>query len=122
MSLLSSAAFVAVPGLNFTWRMNLPVPCSKRAGSRRDRKSTRLNSSHLGISYAVFCLKKITKAHEHDATPRRAVHPPPGGQERVRALHHPLLRADRAASLSFFFNNGAPPEIYPFPLPAPLQI
>src|SRR5262245_65303781 len=26
--------------------------------SARDRKSTRLNSSHLGISYAVFCLKK----------------------------------------------------------------
>src|SRR5262245_66428577 len=26
--------------------------------SVRDRKSTRLNSSHLGISYAVFCLKK----------------------------------------------------------------
>src|SRR5262245_62472292 len=25
-----------------------------------DRKSTRLNSSHLGISYAVFCLKNIT--------------------------------------------------------------
>src|SRR5947199_3875863 len=34
---------------------------------RQDRKSTRLNSSHLGISYAVFCLKKkkkkITKAY-----------------------------------------------------------
>src|ERR1039458_10803638 len=30
-------------------------PCST---SRPDRKSTRLNSSHLGISYAVFCLKK----------------------------------------------------------------
>src|ERR1035441_10833574 len=28
-----------------------------------DRKSTRLNSSHLGISYAVFCLKK-KKTHE----------------------------------------------------------
>src|SRR5437899_6556859 len=28
---------------------------------RRDRKSTRLNSSHLGISYAVFCLKKKTR-------------------------------------------------------------
>src|ERR1035441_10943686 len=28
------------------------------APSWRDRKSTRLNSSHLGISYAVFCLKK----------------------------------------------------------------
>src|SRR5437899_6813636 len=31
----------------------------------QDRKSTRLNSSHLGISYAVFCLKKKkTKSHE----------------------------------------------------------
>src|SRR5258705_3171400 len=29
--------------------------------SRPDRKSTRLNSSHLGISYAVFCLKKKKK-------------------------------------------------------------
>src|SRR5690242_20959540 len=28
------------------------------AGGRRDRKSTRLNSSHMSISYAVFCLKK----------------------------------------------------------------
>src|SRR5258705_7121740 len=28
------------------------------AGRDPDRKSTRLNSSHLGISYAVFCLKK----------------------------------------------------------------
>src|SRR5205814_9440783 len=28
--------------------------------ARGDRKSTRLNSSHLGISYAVFCLKKKT--------------------------------------------------------------
>src|SRR5262245_62728849 len=27
----------------------------------QDRKSTRLNSNHLGISYAVFCLKKKTK-------------------------------------------------------------
>src|SRR5262245_64544923 len=33
----------------------------ERAGpDRADRKSTRLNSSHLGISYAVFCLKKKT--------------------------------------------------------------
>src|SRR3712207_8694227 len=31
----------------------LPRPC-------RDRKSTRLNSSHANISYAVFCLKKNT--------------------------------------------------------------
>src|ERR1035438_5787949 len=31
----------------------------KTAAQTPDRKSTRLNSSHLGISYAVFCLKKI---------------------------------------------------------------
>src|SRR5256885_12443443 len=39
---------------------------SSRAASRtrRDRKSTRLNSSHLVISYAVFCLKKKKKIHE----------------------------------------------------------
>src|SRR5437660_8907267 len=30
-------------------------------GSRADRKSTRLNSSHVAISYAVFCLKKKKK-------------------------------------------------------------
>src|SRR5256885_4244879 len=30
---------------------------------RRDRKSTRLNSSHLVISYAVFCLKKKKKKY-----------------------------------------------------------
>src|SRR5437899_8885020 len=34
-------------------------------GARKvDRKSTRLNSSHLGISYAVFCLKKKKYAGE----------------------------------------------------------
>src|SRR6266513_4659435 len=31
------------------------------AGRPRDRKSTRLNSSHVSISYAVFCLKKKKK-------------------------------------------------------------
>src|SRR3712207_8810700 len=31
---------------------------------RRDRKSTRLNSSHANISYAVFCLKKKKKTHQ----------------------------------------------------------
>src|SRR5947199_7649170 len=30
-----------------------------------DRKSTRLNSSHLGISYAVFCLKKKKEKNRH---------------------------------------------------------
>src|SRR5438105_7518169 len=34
------------------------------AGARQDRKSTRLNSSHEWISYAVFCLKKKKKTKE----------------------------------------------------------
>src|SRR2546426_7441655 len=33
----------------------------ERSGGKLDRKSTRLNSSHLVISYAVFCLKKKKK-------------------------------------------------------------
>src|SRR5690554_7344313 len=33
--------------------------------SGRDRKSTRLNSSHVRISYAVFCLKKKKKKKKH---------------------------------------------------------
>src|SRR5947209_9320466 len=33
----------------------------RRRGEHRDRKSTRLNSSHANISYAVFCLKKKKK-------------------------------------------------------------
>src|SRR3712207_7274675 len=39
-------------------------PCA-----RKDRKSTRLNSSHANISYAVFCLKKkntLTSNHSHN--------------------------------------------------------
>src|SRR2546428_5796016 len=35
---------------------------------RRDRKSTRLNSSHDQISYAVFCLKKKKKKHQSQYT------------------------------------------------------
>src|SRR5688500_19715375 len=39
---------------------------------KRDRKSTRLNSSHLVISYAVFCLKKKNnKQRVGDSTARR---------------------------------------------------
>src|SRR5438477_1347817 len=38
---------------------------SDRVGRRPDRKSTRLNSSHMSISYAVFCLKK--KKHRNRA-------------------------------------------------------
>src|SRR5690349_22923498 len=36
-----------------------------------DRKSTRLNSSHVEISYAVFCLKKKTRRHSGFSARRR---------------------------------------------------
>src|SRR5688572_31749020 len=39
-----------------------------RGRERRDRKSTRLNSSHSQISYAVFCLKKKKKNITHKNT------------------------------------------------------
>src|SRR5256885_13097009 len=45
----------------------------------RDRKSTRLNSSHLVISYAVFCLKKKKK----DIRPGDVLFIPPGRVARV---------------------------------------
>src|SRR5205814_10152333 len=56
-------------------RLRRPLPasppraratCAERSAAREpapDRKSTRLNSSHLGISYAVFCLKKKNTFH-----------------------------------------------------------
>src|SRR5262245_64168432 len=52
------------------WR-SWEIRCRWRNASARfvDRKSTRLNSSHLGISYAVFCLKKKKKKKKtHNAT------------------------------------------------------
>src|SRR5690625_6613576 len=40
---------------------------------RPDRKSTRLNSSHVAISYAVFCLKKKTKKNTNKCGENRYV-------------------------------------------------
>src|SRR3989442_4561612 len=53
----------ASPGGSWTrtgWPSARYRPWASR-GRPRDRKSTRLNSSHVRISYAVFCLKKKTK-------------------------------------------------------------
>src|SRR5262245_63846515 len=50
----------ALSGLSLALVRN-PENRGKGASLGRDRKSTRLNSSHLGISYAVFCLKKKKK-------------------------------------------------------------
>src|SRR5205807_8842232 len=46
-------------------RSSPPCATVTAATIERDRKSTRLNSSHLVISYAVFCLKKKKKALYH---------------------------------------------------------
>src|SRR3989442_2820739 len=58
----------ALPIYGETWAGAGPALCRRfscrrgrgRDRPRRDRKSTRLNSSHVRISYAVFCLKKKT--------------------------------------------------------------
>src|SRR5258708_26425404 len=57
-SFLSSRTFPMVLGMILEWKTGL------------DRKSTRLNSSHQIISYAVFCLKKkkIEKTQNHHYT------------------------------------------------------
>src|SRR5256885_7317932 len=57
---------VAVIGARiFRWRFGVTVVrrFRRRFSYQEDRKSTRLNSSHLVISYAVFCLKKKKKTH-----------------------------------------------------------
>src|SRR3712207_7621621 len=48
-----------------------PVEAARRepAAAAVDRKSTRLNSSHANISYAVFCLKKKKKINNTSITP-----------------------------------------------------
>src|SRR6267143_4352029 len=47
---------------------------SRPDGRRPDRKSTRLNSSHSSISYAVFCLKKKKKKHKRQSTTKKKKH------------------------------------------------
>src|SRR5690349_23949637 len=48
-------------------RPDRPLARDRRRNAQRDRKSTRLNSSHVEISYAVFCLKK-KKQHTYNLT------------------------------------------------------
>src|ERR1039457_5913917 len=81
-----------------------------------DRKSTRLNSSHLVISYAVFCLKKNDRrVHSHPvvSTARRPeTQPgcgsmPAGGVSRCERL--------RSLALCFFLMIRRPPKSTLFP-------
>src|SRR5207249_11883273 len=74
-----------------------------------DRKSTRLNSSHVSISYAVFCLKKKTEHHvcgsaAHEVVPA-AVMPQPA---RTAAGYPPAAHGARFGSLLLLFASSAP--------------
>src|SRR2546426_7838614 len=55
-------------GSRLTRRRSTSTPAGSRSAG--DRKSTRLNSSHLVISYAVFCLKKKKTKETSDLTLR----------------------------------------------------
>src|ERR1022692_3611712 len=98
---------------------------------RSDRKSTRLNSSHLVISYAVFCLKKKTtrtsKAGCQDPSQRLqqcSLAPERRSRRCLRARHEVqgcgLRRASRLCF--FFFNDTATTEIYTLSLHDALPI
>src|SRR5436309_3876371 len=54
------------------WKPQRPTP--RRLPRARDRKSTRLNSSHVKISYAVFCLKKKNKNNKQRVRNKNAVY------------------------------------------------
>src|ERR1039457_4033632 len=99
------------------------IRTSGNSASRIDRKSTRLNSSHLVISYAVFCLDKDKLHVEYLQVPAAAFydqHRPRGGLDRAP------LTFDRQRTfdvlLPLFFNDTATTEIYTLSLHDALPI
>src|SRR5207245_3377221 len=69
----------------------VPPLRDRLARRSRDRKSTRLNSSHGSISYAVFCLKK--KKRHYDNAAKTGQHTP--HREHTRALQAALTAEAR---------------------------
>src|SRR3954467_12131224 len=78
------------------------MPSSGGQTCALDRKSTRLNSSHTIISYAVFCLKKQSR-HSPPSRPSRPARP--------SRLSRPFVSLRAGSSLLFFFNDTATTEI-----------
>src|SRR3954449_13456045 len=68
---------------------------------RSDRKSTRLNSSHTLISYAVFCLKKKKKTITHCTCPARTL-ADNTRHSRCRRSHRPRLPASAVGHALLF--------------------
>src|ERR1039457_548008 len=98
---------------------------------RTDRKSTRLNSSHLVISYAVFCLKKTRTAPAANPSATGPTSPATlarrgwGRATDTSAAPEvlPFSRVARGLSTpSFFFNDTATTEIYTLSLHDALPI
>src|SRR6266576_5094873 len=58
--------------------------CRPRPTRQADRKSTRLNSSHVEISYAVFCLKKKKIRNKDVVRPQQ--NRPPGARRRAQDI------------------------------------
>src|SRR4051812_49666690 len=56
--------------------------------TRRDRNSTRLNSSHMSISYAVFCLKKKKKTTEQTLLPIQTYDITNYARQSSNVIHH----------------------------------
>src|SRR5438874_4096621 len=61
-------------------------PDARAAAAPQDRKSTRLNSSHVEISYAVFCLKKKKNNEKTNKNNPREAHNKPHAAANGRAL------------------------------------
>src|ERR1022692_4568864 len=98
----------------------LQSPCNLVCRLFLDRKSTRLNSSHLVISYAVFCLKKKTNDKDHRSLTAASVERPGGYSVSASSDGE-----DGAAAFWFFFfflKDGAPPDLTPFPPPAAFPV
>src|SRR3984893_18207016 len=97
------------------------LPFSALAARRADRKSTRLNSSHVAISYAVFCLKKKKTSRtpsDRGATAETDHH-------NALSLHFSFVRIAPTLprfSFVFFFNDTATTEIYTLSLHDALPI
>src|SRR5436309_6768682 len=66
-SLGAKGAFVTLEEISQGLRLTAPAheAILQIEGYPRDRKSTRLNSSHVKISYAVFCLKKKKRSNKY---------------------------------------------------------
>src|ERR1039458_10299542 len=116
---LSAVSFPSNLKQSLIHRSDYPASFCRMAPT--DRKSTRLNSSHLGISHAVFCLTKkqpakiVRDVHKRS---RQSFHS-------ALSKHNLIVRRKRGEVIrmrSVFFNDTVTTEIYALSLHDPLPI